>query len=100
MDSCRHAEALRVATAAEEHWQYLLPMHDARDTFACATVAKGVIVAGGTGLASVEVFDEVLNRWLRCLRVIYRMGCPVFQLPWAARYWKLPGYALRLHSRT
>jgi hypothetical protein len=28
-------------------------------------VARCIIVAGGRGLKSAEVFDEVLDRWLR-----------------------------------
>jgi hypothetical protein len=49
----------------DEHWEPLLPMHDARRYFACAAVAGCVIVAGGVGRNSAEVFDEVLGRWLR-----------------------------------
>jgi len=48
-----------------EHWEAMPPMRDARMFFACAAVAGCVIVAGGRGLKSAEVFDEVLNRWLR-----------------------------------
>jgi hypothetical protein len=40
-------------------------MHDARSFFACAAVAGCVIVVGGEDLKSAEVFDEVLDRWLR-----------------------------------
>jgi hypothetical protein len=60
LSSC---EAL--AAGHGEHWEHLLPMHDARTSFACVAVAGCVIVAGGHGLKSVEVFDEVLDRWLR-----------------------------------
>jgi hypothetical protein len=49
----------------DEHWEHLLPMHDPRGHFACAAVAGCVIVAGGFGRASAEVYDEVLGRWLR-----------------------------------
>jgi hypothetical protein len=42
-------------------------MHGARSYFACAAVAGCVIVVGGEGLKSAEVFDEVLDRWLRLL---------------------------------
>jgi hypothetical protein len=49
----------------DEHWQPLLPMHDERYYFACAAVAGCVIVAGGWGRRSAEVYDEVLGRWLR-----------------------------------
>jgi hypothetical protein len=49
----------------DAHWEPLPPMHDARDCFACAAVAGCVIVAGGFGRISAEVYDESLNRWLR-----------------------------------
>jgi hypothetical protein len=49
----------------DEHWEPLLPMHDARSSFTCAAVAGCVIVAGGRGRSSAEVYDEVLGRWLR-----------------------------------
>jgi hypothetical protein len=52
----------------DEHWEPLLPMHDARRSFACAAVAGCVIVAGGWGRSSAEVYDEVLGRWLRLPR--------------------------------
>jgi hypothetical protein len=52
----------------DEHRVPLLPMHDARDSFACAAVAGCLIVAGGWNLASAEVYDEVLGRWLRLPR--------------------------------
>jgi len=60
LSSC---EALAVGDG--EHWEHLPPMHDARTGFACAAVAGCVIVVGGHGLKSAEVFDEVLDRWLR-----------------------------------
>jgi hypothetical protein len=47
------------------HWEPLPPMHDERHRFACGAVAGCVIVAGGYGLKSAEVYDEELNRWLR-----------------------------------
>jgi hypothetical protein len=40
-------------------------MHDARNYFACGAVAGCVIVAGGRGIKSAELYDEELNRWLR-----------------------------------
>ena len=49
----------------DEHWAPLLPMHDTRAYFSCAAVAGCVIVAGGWGQNSAEVYDEVLGRWLR-----------------------------------
>jgi len=54
-----------LAVGVGELWQPMSSMHDARLRFACAAVAGGVIVAGGSGLKSAEIFDEVLNRWLR-----------------------------------
>jgi hypothetical protein len=47
------------------HWVPLSPMHDSRSFFACAAVAGCVIVAGGRGRTSAEVYDESRNRWLR-----------------------------------
>jgi hypothetical protein len=51
-----------------EHWEPLHPMHDTRDNFACGAVAGCVIVAGGYGRNSAEVYDEVLGRWFRLPR--------------------------------
>jgi hypothetical protein len=48
-----------------EHWEHSPPMHNARTGFACAAVAGCIIVVGRHGLKTVEVFDEVLDRWLR-----------------------------------
>jgi hypothetical protein len=56
-------EALAIGDG--EHWELLPQMHDARVLFAGAAVAGCIIVAGGHGLKSAEVFDEVLDRWLR-----------------------------------
>jgi hypothetical protein len=47
------------------HWEPLPPMHDSRAYFASAAVAGCVIVAGGRGRTSAEVYDESRNRWLR-----------------------------------
>ena len=47
-----------------EHWHPLLSMHHARSGFACAAVARCIIVAGGRGTTSAEVYDEVLDRWI------------------------------------
>jgi hypothetical protein len=57
-------EALAIG-GDDEHREPLLPMHDARSNFACAAVAGCVIVAGGSGNDSAEVYDEVLGQWLR-----------------------------------
>jgi len=40
-------------------------MHHARCYFACAAVARCIIVAGGDGTPSAEVYDEALNRWIQ-----------------------------------
>jgi hypothetical protein len=60
LSSC---EALGIGDAA--HWEPLSPMHDSRSFFACAAVAGCVIVAGGIGRTSAEIYDESLDRWLR-----------------------------------
>jgi hypothetical protein len=57
-------EAL-VVDDGDAQWQSLPPMNDARNYFACGAVAGCVIVAGGDGLKTAEVYDEELNRWLR-----------------------------------
>jgi len=56
-------EALRVD--GDEHWHPLPPMHHARGWFACAAVARCIIVAGGHGTPSAEMYDEALDRWIR-----------------------------------
>jgi hypothetical protein len=59
-------EALVVGDDA--HWEPLQPMHESRRFFTCATVAGCVIVAGGRGRKSAEVYDAVLDRWFRLPR--------------------------------
>jgi hypothetical protein len=49
------------------HWEPLPPMHNAWSFFTCGAVAGCVIVAGGDGLKSAELYDEELDRWLRLL---------------------------------
>jgi hypothetical protein len=49
----------------DEHWHSLPPMHHARCYFACAAVARCIIVVGGIGTPSAEVYDEALNRWIQ-----------------------------------
>jgi hypothetical protein len=61
--SVSSSEALVMGDAAQ--WEPLSPMHDSRGYFACAAVAGCVIVAGGMGRKSAEVYDESRNRWLR-----------------------------------
>ena len=68
-ESLSSCEALMVDN--DEHWKLVPPMHDSRTRFACVAVAGCVIVAGGAlglngpSLKTAEVFDEVLDRWLR-----------------------------------
>jgi hypothetical protein len=52
----------------DKHWVPLLPMHDPRYGFACVAVAGCIIVAGGVGRSSAEVYDELRSRWLRLPR--------------------------------
>ena len=49
----------------DAHWEPLPPMHDAHVYFTCWAVAGCIIIAGGGGLKSAEVYDEEHNRWLR-----------------------------------
>jgi len=62
-DSMTSCEALTIGE--DGGWEQLSPMHDQRSEFACAAVAKCVIVAGGGLCTTVEVFDEGLGLWLR-----------------------------------
>ena len=56
----------RALDDVDAHWEPLPPMHDARSFIACLDVVAGcIIVAGGRGRKSTEVYDEELNRWLR-----------------------------------
>jgi hypothetical protein len=55
-------EALAIGDDDDGHWLPLPPMHDARENFACAAVAGCIIVAGGFGRRSAEVYDEVRDR--------------------------------------
>jgi very-short-patch-repair endonuclease len=40
-------------------------MHDLRASFACAALDRCIIVAGGEAHRTIEVYDKVLDRWLR-----------------------------------
>jgi hypothetical protein len=66
-DGTSSCEAL-VTSDGTEHWAPLSSMHDSRDFFACEAIAGCIIVAGGRGRRSAEVYDEVLGRWLRLPR--------------------------------
>jgi hypothetical protein len=83
LSSC---EALKIG--ADENWELLPSMHDARYSFACVAVAGCVVVAGGNGrrewegkLKTAEVFDEGQGRWFRLPRDLphdgglSNMGC-------------------------
>jgi hypothetical protein len=59
--STSSCEALVVGD--DSQWEPLAPMHGSRIHFACAAVTGCVIVAGGWGHKSAEVYDEVLDRW-------------------------------------
>ena len=58
-------EALKLVGDDNAHWKHLPPMHEARMSFACVAVAGSIVVAGGWYSKSVEVYDEVLDRWFR-----------------------------------
>jgi hypothetical protein len=67
LSSC---EALKVGE--DEHWTLLPPMHHTRMDFACAAVARciivvgrGMIVVGSDSTSKCEVYDEVHDRWLQ-----------------------------------
>jgi hypothetical protein len=57
-------EALVISEEGAQ-WEPMSPMHDPRSNFACGAVAGCIIVAGGRGLKSVEVYAEVLDQWFR-----------------------------------
>jgi hypothetical protein len=48
-----------------ERWDPLPPMHEARKAFACAAIGGCVVVAGGQGSITAEVYEEALGRWRR-----------------------------------
>jgi hypothetical protein len=48
-----------------ERWDPLPPMHKARISLACAAIGGCVIVAGGYGSITTEVYQEALGRWKR-----------------------------------
>ena len=62
LSSC---EALVLGDDDAPHWEPMPPMHEARRGSTCATVPGGIIVAGGEGLKSAEVYDEAMDRWFR-----------------------------------
>jgi hypothetical protein len=66
MDGSVLSSCEALVLGANEHWEPLPPMHDSRRYFACGAVAGCVIVAGGQGRTSAELYDAELNRWLPC----------------------------------
>ena len=48
-----------------ERWDVLPSMHEARCELACAAIGGCVIVAGGWGSITAEVYEEGLGRWRR-----------------------------------
>jgi hypothetical protein len=46
-------------------WSPLPPMHEPRRGFACVAIGGCVIVAGGVGSTTAEVYEEGLGRWRR-----------------------------------
>jgi hypothetical protein len=61
LSSC---EALTL-DANGEHWAMLPPMHEARLDSACAAIGGCVIIAGGQGSVTAEVYEEGLGQWRR-----------------------------------
>jgi hypothetical protein len=49
----------------DERWEPLPPMHEAWFGLACAAIGGCVIVAGGEGSITAEVYEEALGRWRR-----------------------------------
>jgi hypothetical protein len=60
----RSCEALTL-DGDDERWEPLPQMHDARKGLACAAIGGCVIVAGGVGSVTTEVYEEALGRWRR-----------------------------------
>jgi hypothetical protein len=48
-----------------ERWDPLPPMREVRHGLACAAIGGSVIVAGGDGSVTAEVYEEALGRWRR-----------------------------------
>ena len=58
-------EALVFDDNGDARWMPFPPMHEARVHFASGTSAGSIIVAGGDGLNSTELYDDERNRWFR-----------------------------------
>ena len=65
LGGCLSSCEASVVDDAGAHWEPLPPMREPRFCFACAAVAGCIIVAGGYGCKSAEVYDDVLDRWCR-----------------------------------
>jgi hypothetical protein len=66
INSGRKSSCEALTVSGDEPWVPLPPMHDARTQFACAAMAGCVIAVGGNPHRKLaEVYDEVLDRWLR-----------------------------------
>ena len=61
-DAIGSCEALGGSAIVDEFWEALPPKHGSRYSFACAAVAGCIIVTGGQGRKTVELYDEVLGR--------------------------------------
>ena len=58
-------EALVLGDDDAPHWEPMPPMHEARSGSVRVTVAGSIIIAGGQGRKSAEVYGKVLDRWFR-----------------------------------
>ena len=78
-----------MAVGDGEHWELMTPMLESMTKFVCVNICAAVVgcdnVAGGYGLKSADVLDEVLDRWLRLPRDSTPVASSVGCMPWAAR---------------
>ena len=61
-DATSSCEALSLSGDVER-WDPLPPMHEDRNGFACAAIGGCVIVVGGAGSVTAEVYEEGLGQW-------------------------------------
>jgi len=64
-DACTLSCEVLTLDADGEGWDLISPMHEPRQSFACAAIGGCVIVAGGIGSVTAEVYEEELGRWRR-----------------------------------
>jgi hypothetical protein len=66
-DSGANTSSCEVLTldADGARWSPLPPMHEPRWEFVCAAIGGCVIVVGGLGSTTAEVYEEGLGRWRR-----------------------------------